>query len=140
MNRDAAPVAGFTLLEVLMAMAVLVIGLSAMWLGVTRGYNLTTGLPDRMMAKWVAANRLVEMQAGGQWPVARTYAGTEMMGGRQWYWEEQITATEEPMMRRVMVRVGAGENKLTLFNLEGYLIRPRPPFVAARRMFDGADY
>jgi general secretion pathway protein I len=132
--------AGFTLLEVLLAMAVLVIGLSALWLGVTRGYSLTTGLPDRVMAKWVAANRLVELQAGGQWPAARLYAGTDMMGGRTWFWEEQITATQEPMMRRVTLRVGAGKNKQALFNLEGYLIRPRPPFVVSRRIIDGEGF
>ena len=125
---------GFTLLEVMVALAVFAITAGALWKGMSGGYFLAEGLPDRMLARWVANNLIIELQAGEQWPNTRVYSGSEWMGGRQWYWEQQVSSTDDPMLRRVNIRVGKLPGQLTLANLEGYLRRPRPPVSAPRRI------
>jgi general secretion pathway protein I len=124
MNRAGQGQAGFTLLEVLAALAVVAFGLAALWKGLGQGIAVTQGLPDRVMARWVAENRLVLRQARGEWPETRTYDGQTEMGGRQWFWQEQVTATDAEQLRRVTVTVGTQEDDPSLVSLEGYLRDP----------------
>lgn len=126
---------GFTLLEVMVALAVLAFGLGAMWKGLSQAFVVTEGLPDRVIARWIANNRIVLLQANGQWPGTRTYKGSLGMAGKNWYWEQQVSSTEDSMLRRVTVRVGRDPDSLSLFSLEGYIQRPRPPLLVPRRSY-----
>jgi len=119
--------AGFTLLEVLAALAIVAFGLAALWKGLGQGIAVTQSLPDRVMARWVAQNRLVLRQARGDWPDTRTHDGKTEMGGRTWYWEEQVTSTDSERLRRVTVTVGIEEEDPNLVSLEGYVYRGRGP-------------
>ena len=117
---------GFTLLEVLAALAIVAFGLAALWKGLGQGIAVTQGLPDRVMARWVAQDRLVLRQARGDWPDTRTYDGETEMGGRTWFWEEQVSTTDSERLRRVTVSVGASEEDPSLVSLEGYVHRAEP--------------
>ena len=117
---------GFTLVEVLAALAVVAFALAALWKGLGQGVQVTQGLPDRLLARWVAENRIVLHQARGDWPEARTYEGSSRMGGREWFWEEQVRTTEEEAIRRVTIKVGADPDQRTLVTFEGFLRQPRP--------------
>jgi len=119
---------GFTLLEVLVALAIIAISMGALWKGLSQGIVVSQGLPDRVVARWVAQNRIVLRQAMAEWPDARTYTGTEQMDGRGWLWEEQVTVTEQAQMRRIVVTVGT-EDQPSLFTLEGYLQQPRSALI-----------
>lgn len=116
---------GFTLVEVLAALAVVAFALAALWKGLGQGIAVTQGLPERLVARWVAENRLVLRQARDEWPEARTYEGTTRMGGREWAWEEQIKTTEEEALRRVTIQVGPESGKGSRVTVEGFLRRPR---------------
>ena len=118
--------AGFTLVEVLAALAVVAFGLAALWKGLGQGLAVSQGLPDRMIARWVAQNRVVLRQARGDWPEARTHEGSTEMGGREWFWEEQVVTTEEESLRRVTIRVGDDPDRRTLVTVEGFLKNPAP--------------
>lgn len=116
--------AGFTLIEILAALAVMVIAMAALWKGLAQGIAVGQGLSDRVQARWVAQNRIEMRQIMREWPDARTYEGTEEMGGRTWYWSEQITETPQPEMRSIRVSVGLME-KSSLLSLSGMLHQPR---------------
>lgn len=117
---------GFTLVEVLAALAVVAFALAALWKGLGQGITVSQGLPDRLMARWVADNRLVLRQARGEWPDTRTFEGTTRMGGRKWAWEEEVRSTDEEGLRRVTVRVRPeGEEGASQVTLEGFLRKPR---------------
>ena len=115
---------GFTLLEVLVAMAVMTIGLAALWKALGQGVAVTDAMPDRLVARWVAHNRVVLRQAGDQWPEPQVYRGSNRMAGKTWYWEEAIGMTGEPRLRRITVRVGDSPGALTLVTLEGFIRQP----------------
>jgi len=115
---------GFTLLEVLVALAVMVIAMTALWKGLAQGINVSQGLSDRVIARWVAQNRIVSRQAMGEWPDARSYSGTAEMAGRTWYWQEQVATTGQAQMRSITVSVGVDEDS-TLISLQGFLQQPQ---------------
>lgn len=115
---------GFTLIEILVALAVMVIAMAALWKGLAQGISVSQGLSDRIVARWVAQNRIVLRQALSEWPDARSYDGTEQMDGRTWYWREQITTTNEPGLRSITVSVGL-DDQSSLISLQGFLQQPK---------------
>ena len=115
---------GFTLLEVLVALAVTALAIAGLWKTLSQGIVVAQGLPERSAARWVAHNRIVLRQAAGEWPAPRAYRGSAEMGGREWHWEEQVSATEEPRLRRLTVKVGRDTEALSLVTLEGFLRHP----------------
>lgn len=115
---------GFTLLEVLVALAVMSFALAALWKVLDQGIAITDALPDRVAARWVAQNRLVLRQAEQRWPAPEVYKGHEELAGKTWYWEEEISSTGEPALRRITVTVGRAPDALTLVSLEGFLRQP----------------
>jgi general secretion pathway protein I len=115
--------AGFTLIEILVALAVMVIAMTALWKGLAQGVAVSQGMSDRVVARWVAENRIVERQVMNEWPDARAYNGTEQMGGRTWYWQEQIVTTGQANLRSITVSVGL-EAESALISLQGFLHQP----------------
>ncbi|HKJ88151.1 MAG TPA: type II secretion system minor pseudopilin GspI [Gammaproteobacteria bacterium] len=124
MRRTRAREAGFTLVEVLAALAITAFALAALWKGLSQGVAVTQGVPDRLMARWVAQNRVVLHQARGDWPEAKTYDGSTEMGGRKWYWQEQVAETKEKALRRITVKAGTDKDNPGLVTFEGYLKQP----------------
>lgn len=97
---------GFTLLEVLIALAVVSLVLVAL----VRTAGTSVRALDRerevTLATWVAANVLAEQRLGGQPPLGKR-EGTQRLGDRDWRWQSVVQATDEPSIRRIDVRVYA---------------------------------
>lgn len=98
---------GFTLLEVLVALAVLAIGLGAVIKVAATSTETITLLRDRTVAGWVAANRINELLLADDWPALGRRSGDTEMVGRRWRWEQRVAATADGGLRRVEVAVSA---------------------------------
>lgn len=115
---------GFTLLEVLVAVAVLAIALAAIIKASSEMTANAAELRDRTLANWLGGNILTELQVTRAWKT-ETREGTTPMGDRNWDWEAEISPTANPALRRVDVRVypeGRDDHPLTL--LSGLLADP----------------
>lgn len=113
---------GFTLVEVLVALFVLAIALTAILRTMGQAIDATTSLRERTVALWVAQNRLVEHQMRRAWPAPDTIDGDVEIGGVKWFWREQVSTTPEPGIRRIEITVRhiAGSQD-TQARLVGYL-------------------
>jgi general secretion pathway protein I len=119
--------AGFTLLEVLIALAVLALAMGAAIKAVSDYTNNQAYLRDRTMAMWVARNVLVQFQVENEWPEVGERKGTEDMGSREWRWLAVISQTEEAELRRLDVKVFSLESEdddSPLSVLSGFLVQP----------------
>lgn len=96
---------GFTLIEVMVALAVLAIALAAVLRTMGQSIDLATDLRERTLALWVAQERAASLQLTDTWPGLDTTEGTAEMGGLEWRWKQQTTSTEVPDMRRVDIEV-----------------------------------
>ncbi len=113
---------GFTLVEVLVALAVLAIALTAVMRTMAQAIDATATLRERHVALWVAQNRLAEHQMRRDWPAADTRDGETEFGGEKWFWRQQVSTTPEATIRRIeiTIRRQAGSED-TQARLVGYL-------------------
>lgn len=117
---------GFTLLEVLIALAVLAVSLGAIIKATGDYTNNQSWLRDRTVATWVARNVLVEQQLEGAWPRVGERKGTREMGNREWRWLARISQTEEQQLRRLDVEVSPldDDDADPVSTLSGFLRQP----------------
>lgn len=115
---------GFTLLEVIVALAVIAFALSAAVSGVSGNTRNAAGLQQRTYAHWVAMNQLTELQASRQWPATRTTRGSSLMARHEWHWTMEVVRTPDKNVRRVDIRVRADEDaESPLVTLTGFIGR-----------------
>lgn len=102
---------GFTLIEMLAAVAVVAIALGAIIAGMARYTSNAAYLRDKTVALWVAHNRLSELALQRAWPDTGKSDGKAEMAGAEWKWEMEVQATTDPHLRRVDIRVMADKGK-----------------------------
>ena len=118
---------GFTLLEVIVALAVIAFSLAAAASAVSGNTRNASGLQQRTYAHWVAMNKMAELHIDKQWPALRTTKGSVLMARHEWFWSMKVTKTPdgEDLMRRVDVMVRPNEDDETpLVTLTGFVGRP----------------
>ena len=96
---------GFTLLEVLIALAIVAMSAGALMGTITSSASNISYLKDKTLAEWVALNRLTEIRIAQQMPDKGKRTGNAEMGGMRWQWEQEVT--EMPLVEglfRVDVR------------------------------------
>jgi general secretion pathway protein I len=101
---------GFTLVEVLVALAIVAIALAAASRSVAMSSSSATEVKARVLAGFVAENRMSELSARSLWPATGTTEGTEQQAGIEFRWQIQVLATPNPDLRRVEIRVLGPEN------------------------------
>ena len=113
--------AGFTLVEILVALAVLAIALTAAAHALGSAADTTVALRERMLARWIAEDRLAELELRREWPALDTIEGNAEMGGRKFHWIQETGVTPVARMRRVEVRVLLPGAKTPLASLTGFI-------------------
>lgn len=116
---------GFTLLEVVVALAVIAIGLGAIITEASRNINNASLLRDMTLAHWVAMNKVVEIQVANEWPSAGSDKGDVEMAGREWYWRVIIIDTLDERVRRMDVEVRThSDSERPVASLISYIGQP----------------
>ena len=96
---------GFTLLEVLVALAVVALSLAALIKVASSNASNAAYLQEKTLAHWVGMNKIAELQVQHQWPDTGTQRGTVMLGGQEWRWVVKVQATPDQDVRRLDVSV-----------------------------------
>ena len=96
---------GFTLLELIVALAVIAVVMTA--LHTTGQSALRSGayLEEKTLAQWVAANELVRLRLEVGWPDIGEQQGEVEMAQRTWRWRWRVFATPDDGVRRVELGV-----------------------------------
>ena len=95
---------GFTLIEVLIALAIVAMAVGALLGTLTSAASNISYLRDKTLAEWVALNRLTEIRISQLMPDKGKRAGYTVMGGMRWQWEQEVVELPVKGMFRVDVR------------------------------------
>lgn len=96
---------GFTLIEVLVALAIVAIGMAAVLEALTSSANTTVYLQDKTFAGWVALNRIETVRLSGSIPQAGTSNDNISYAGQSWEWQQKVTNTQIPGMVQIEIDV-----------------------------------
>lgn len=120
---------GFTLIEVLVAMAIMAVAAMSL-LNASAGQVSGSGLlMNKTIAGWVAENKAAEMQLAGNLPDNGTHDERVTMAGREWAIKSHIQSTPVAGLKRVDIAVAEpGE----LFQKESALVT-LTAFIGTRR-------
>jgi general secretion pathway protein I len=114
---------GFTLIEVLIALAILAIALAATMRATGLATNTAADVKMRTYATWVAQNRIAELTATRAFPSAGTNNGQATMAGVNFEWKQEANDTPNPNFRKVDVTVSLPGESSYLVKMTGYLTR-----------------
>jgi general secretion pathway protein I len=114
---------GFTLLEILIALAMLAIVLTAAFRGITLAASQASELGERHLAQWVAQNRLSESHILTPFPAVGLSDGEVTQGGYRFKWHQEVKLSGNPLLRQIDISVMRNDGtKLT--QLTGVAMRP----------------
>ena len=103
---------GFTLLEVLVALAIVATALAALVRAGSDNATTAVYLRDKSLAEWVALNRIAELRLEREWPSPGTREGEARMAERTWNWTVEVSETFDPDVRRADVTVRAADAEI----------------------------
>jgi len=114
---------GFTLLEVIIALGIVAVGILAVSRVITGFAETTISLEQRLLANWVASNRLETHRIFKTSPLVGVTRGSEQMADQTWYFREKITATADPLLFRIDITVFRDKEETEeVGELYGYLL------------------
>ncbi|MEJ2515832.1 MAG: type II secretion system minor pseudopilin GspI [Gammaproteobacteria bacterium] len=103
------PQRGFTLLEVLVALAIVAFGVVAAFNGIIQMAHSTARLQERAKADWIAMNQIAEIRLSGDFPDVSEFDGSVEFAGQPWRWEATVSETGVEDLRRIDMRVALEE-------------------------------
>ena len=116
---------GFTLLELLVAMAIFATaGLAIMQSSSTHIRNLSQ-LDDLTIASYIADNQMQLAMLDKEWPGKEKSQGEVKMANRDWLWQQQVSKLADEDLRLVQISVSLAESpQQVLYQLQSYRGKP----------------
>ena len=105
---------GFTLVEVLVALAIVAFGLAALATTTHQTVEASSYLREKTLAQWIALNRITEARLEAQPPADEDMSGELEYAGQNWRWELKTIETPVEGIVRLEARValeGSGEDR-----------------------------
>ena len=116
---------GFTLVEVLVAVAILAIGLAALFGQISQSVFTARYLRDSTLAQWVAVDRITELRLENRFPDIDETDGEIDMASQSWRYTLIISETLWPDLRRIDVSVSFADTPDSMISkATGFVGRP----------------
>ena len=116
--------AGFTLIEVMVALTIIAISLGALLNTSGAQANSASYLKQKTLAHWVAVNELTQMRIDKEFPDLGDKKGSTSMANHDWYWIRTTKKTEDEDALEVTFTLYADKDyEKNLTSLIGYATR-----------------
>ncbi|MFZ4539629.1 type II secretion system minor pseudopilin GspI [Propionivibrio sp.] len=101
---------GFTLLETLVALAIIGISMAAAMRSTRFAIDTVSDLKNRTAAAWVAQNVTNQLLASRVFPEPGAVGGKATQGTQDYDWRQEVSVTPNYSFRRVEIKVFLPEN------------------------------
>lgn len=113
LNRFASP--GFTLVEVMVALMILALSLTALQFRITQHVNNSAYLRDKTVAGWIAQNQLELLRLESRLEntaINESRSGIVTMAGKSWFWQAvpQVDAGQVAESRIIPLVISVADN------------------------------
>ena len=116
---------GFTLIEILVAMTIIAVGVSALVASAAASTSRADYLREREFGRWAASNELAELQSVPAWPDVGTTNKEVEMGQFIWYVRTITQPVADEDLRRVDVQVRLNEDEDNyIYTVAGFVLNP----------------
>jgi general secretion pathway protein I len=116
---------GFTLLELLVAMAIFATAGMAIMQASSAHIRSLSQLDDLTMASYIANNQMQLAMIETEWPGKEKDQGQVEMANRNWLWQQQLTRVPDEDLRLIQISVSLAESPdQVLFQLQSYRGKP----------------
>ncbi len=113
---------GFTLIEVMVALTIIAISLTALISTSGAQANSVSYLKQKTLAHWVAMNELTQLRILGSLPDAGDKKGSTKMADHEWFWIRSSVKTEQENTRQITYIVFSDKDyQRNLTTLIGYV-------------------
>lgn len=124
---------GFTLLEVLVALAIFGIVAAVVLTAAGRSLNNASRLEVLTLAGWIADNQLTELQLQQPPPALGRESRELEFAGRRWQTLSEVQASADPGLLRVTVWVAAAEQRHSEGQLQEQAVTSLDGFIGVAR-------
>ena len=116
---------GFTLLELLVAMAIFATAGMAIMQSSSAHIRSLSQLDDLTMASYIAANQMQLALLETEWPGKEKTQGELEMANRSWLWQQQLSKLTDEDLRLIKISVSLAETPdQVLYQLQSYKGKP----------------
>ncbi len=120
-HAAAARARGFTLLEIVIAVAVVGLGMAAAFTTINRVAFNASFLRDKTLGNWVALNKIAELRLEAAAPEAGESSGEEEFAGQTFRWESEVIETGVEDLRRVDIIIRYADEDRQVAKVSGFL-------------------
>jgi len=118
---------GFTLIEVMVAMAIAALGLAAVAASVSQMVDAGVAMQQRTYASWIAHNKIAELRLANVIPDVSESSGDTTYANREWTWRATVSETGVENLFRVDVQVGLADGDENIRTVTGFIGEPGLP-------------
>jgi general secretion pathway protein I len=118
--------AGFTLLEVIVALAVVSLGIIAAFNLVVQIGTGSLHMKERTLGSWVAINEITRIRLSGEFPDVSEFDGDLEFAGREYRWRATVSETGVDDLRRIDMEVAYAETPDAVVATSVGFISPPP--------------
>lgn len=115
---------GFTLVEVLVALAIVALSLSAIAASMSQMLDAATTLRDRTYASWIGQNKIAEMRLANVLPEVSATSGEVDYANSTWDWRAVVSETGVEKFVRVDVSVSHAGAEYVILTVTGFVGAP----------------
>jgi len=131
---------GFTLLEVVVALAVVTLGIIAAFNLIVQISAGSLHMKEKTFAGWVASNEITRLRLSGEFPDVSQFDGDVEFAGSDYRWRATISETGVDNMRRIDMDVSyADEPDEIIDRSVGFITPPTPPRLGGAEWSEAAD-
>ena len=116
---------GFTLIEVLVALAIIAISIGAAMRATSAALMGSGEIRERTMARWVGRNELARLQTAQALPSPGALSGEVTQGKVGFSWNAVVENTPNPNFRRVEIVVKRQDGTHSLATVQGFVVGSR---------------
>lgn len=122
-----ARLGGFTLIEVMVALAIIAFSLTTLSAGMGQMIDTSNAMRERTLASWIAQNKIAEMRLSNVVPETRETSGEVDYANAEWTWRAAVSETGVENLFRADVSVFHAGSEDRIIVVTGFIGEPVIP-------------